>query len=321
MGKADRLIEIITTLASHPATSAGELADKLNISERSVYRYLSDLRRLGYFLRSSRDQESGLSKHSLTPLTFTAEEALTVASACQAFLSQEGLPFEESLERALIKIKSAISPHDERRTFFRLEPRFTHLTNKLRDYSPWLQQINLLQECIRHSRTAIVIYSSHSSGKRTERKMDPYDFFWSEGDLYIAAYCHKNGSIRNFKINRFHKVKKTADKFQRDYDFSLSNYLGSSWRVWRGDEVVSIKLLVYPPASDLFRESKFHSSQSIRELPGNTIKCSLETYDSPETRSWLLSWGKSVQVLEPLELREAMLNELKESLIVYGDTV
>jgi predicted DNA-binding transcriptional regulator YafY len=317
MGKTERFINIINTLTRNPAASAGELAEKLQVSERSVYRYLSELKRYGYLAHSTRDQETGTSVRVLRSLTFTATEALAVAAACQSFLS-EGLPFCHEIEEALRKIKTAISSLDEKRTFARLETRFTYLTQNLRDYTPWMDDLNKIRNCIRQNRSIVAVYDSHASGEK-ERAMDPYDLFWNNGNMYLAAYCHNNKCMRSFKINRFSSVKETPALFERDLQFNLRDFIGQSWRVFRGSEEIVVKICVYPPATRYFLESSYHDSQEIQEHPNGKITCTLKTYNTPEFKSWLLSWGSQVEVLEPTDLREEIKQELLESLGKYGD--
>jgi predicted DNA-binding transcriptional regulator YafY len=317
MSKADRIINIIDSLARDPAASAAELAAKLRVSERSVYRYLSDLKRLGYSLHSARD-ENGLNRHALQPLSFTAQEALALVAACQSLLSQKGLPLCDHLSEALAKIKTAVCGLEERRQFLRLESRFTFINRKTRDYTPWAGQIDTICDCIRHGRTIKVIYNSRSSGQSMERLLDPYDLFWSEGDLYLAAYCHNNKEVRSFKANRFTSVKKTPGHFTRQTDFDLQGYLGCSWRVWRGTEALEVKILAQPPASLLFIETSYHESQQVTRQPDGSVLVSVKTVDTPELRSWLLSWGSQVEVLEPQSLRVEIKRELLSTLESYS---
>jgi predicted DNA-binding transcriptional regulator YafY len=319
MNKTERIIKVIVALSQNPAASATELAGQLQVSERSIYRYLRDIRRLGFPLRTFRDQESGLRRHYLTPLTFTASEALAIIAAGQSLLSQEGLPICEDLETALLKVKAAICSIEDKRAFYRLEPRFTYLGEKIRDYTPWQGLIQQITECIYHCRSITVVYDSFSSEEVTERIIDPYDLYWSRGNLYVAAYCHKHNDMRSFRIDRFKSIQKVGERFNRDPEFALNKYLGPSWRVYRGNEEVSkVKIMVYPPAARLFRETRYHETQELEELEDGKLSCTLTVYDSPEFRSWLLGWGSQVEVLEPAELREEIKEELQESLGRYG---
>jgi|GEM_PF-764944 len=317
MNKTERIIKVILTLAQDPATSVPELAEQLQISERSVYRYLNVIKQLGYNLKKVQDEESGLRKHYLAPLTFTASEALAIIAAGQSLSSQDGLPINDDLKRALDKVKAAICPIEEKRAFYRLEPRFTYLGEKNRDYTPWRSLIQKLRECIYQCRSVSVVYNSFSSGEVTERLIDPYDFYWNKGNLYLAAYCHKHNEIRSFRIDRFESVKGVGGHFQRNHEFDLNDYLSSSWRVYRGSREMAVKLLVYPPASRLFRETRYHETQKLEELENGKILCTLTVSDSPEFRAWLLGWGSRVEVVEPEELRAGIKEELVKSVERY----
>ncbi len=317
MNKTERIIKVILTLTQNPAASAHELAEQLQISERSIYRYLSIIKRLGYCLHNFKDAESGLRRHYLTPLTFTASEALAIIGAGQSLLSQDGLPLSNDLETALAKVKSAICPIEEKRAFYRLEPRFTYLGEKSRDYTPWQGFIQQIRECIYHCRSITVVYDSFSSDEVTERRLDPYDFYWNKGNLYLAAYCHRHNEMRSFRIDRFNSVKKVNGHFTRNPEFDLNEYLGPSWRVFRGKEKMTVKILVYPPASRLFRETRYHETQKLEDLEDGKLFCTFMVSDTPEFRTWLLRWGSQMEVVEPVELREGIKKELQKCLERY----
>lgn len=320
MNKTERIIKVILTLAQKPAASVSELAEELQISQRSVYRYLNVIKDLGYCLHNYKDTESGLRRHYLAPLTFTASEALAIIASGQSLLSQEGLPLSNDLESALKKVKAAICPIEEKRAFYRLESRFTYLGETIRDYTPWRSIIEQLRDCISSCRSVSVVYDSFSSDEITERQIDPYDLYWYKGNFYLAAYCHKHNEMRSFRIDRFKAVKKIGKRFIRNPEFNINEYFGLSWRVYRGDEEKTVKLLVYPPASRLFQETRYHETQKLEELENGKILCTLTVSDSPEFRTWLLGWGSRVEVVEPVELREAIKEELKKSFRRYKNT-
>lgn len=317
MNKTKRMFSIIQALNQCPATSARELAERHNMSERSVYRYLHELRALGFRIHQTSDPRDLLLKHSLTPLTFSASEALALVAACQSLLSQKGLPYCDPLNTALQKVEGALASVEDKRAFYRLQPRFTQVTDSLRDHTPWQSIIETINDCIRNNRTITAIYDSFSNSQVTERNLDPYDLFFRDGNLYLAAYCHKRQEVCSFRIDRFKQVKALSKSFPRNPDFSLDAYLGASWRVWRGETDITIKFIVYPPASRHFRESSYHNTQHIQELDEGKILCTITTYDTPEIKSWLLSWGSQIRVMEPAGLVAELAEELDGALSQY----
>ena len=55
----------------------------------------------------------------------------------------------------------------------------------------------------------------------------------------------------------------------------------------------------------------------MQDLNDGQIICTLIVYNSPELKSWLLSWGKQVEVLEPQAPREEIKEELQAGLGMY----
>jgi predicted DNA-binding transcriptional regulator YafY len=304
-------------LAQDSGVSIKEIACRLNICDRTIYRYLGELKQLGYPVYSNRDPDADRQKYILTPVSFTGAEALALAAASQSLLNQEGLGLSQHLRSALIKVESVIRSGADTHAYQRLKGHFTYLSPQQRDHTPWQEMIASVSDSICRSRSIIAVYDSHSGGKVTERILDPYHLFWRGGNLYLAAYCHLRCEIRSFRIDRFKSVKVHGNTFTRDPSFNLADYLGPSFRVWSGTEEVVVRFLVHPPASRFFRETSYHHSQKVEELTDGKIACTLTVYNSPEIKSWLLSWGKQVEVLEPQELREEMREELQTSLGRY----
>ncbi|MBS3948517.1 MAG: transcriptional regulator [Dethiobacter sp.] len=315
--KLHRLTSAMNILTQNEGVSAKEIAASLQICERTAYRYLRVLKELGYPVRPSSDPEAEKRKYLLTPISFTGPEALALAAASQSLLNQAGLAMSRQLQSALLKVESVIRSGEDTYAYRRLKPHFTYLSEELRDYSPWQEMIATLTDCVRRSRSVTAVYDSYSSGKVTERILDPYHLFWGEGNLYLAAHCHLRNQVCNFRLDRFISVKAQNNLFTRNPSFNLEDYLGPSFRVWSGTEEVSVRFLVYPPASRFFRESCYHRSQQVQDLDDGQIVCTLTVYNSPELKSWLLSWGKQVEVLEPQALREEIKEELQAGLGRY----
>lgn len=317
VNKSQRLTSVMYILTQVKGISAKEIAAKLQICERTAYRYLRELKELGYPVYPSCDEEAGERKYLLTPVSFTGSEALALTAASQSLLKQEGLALCQHLKSALVKVESVIRSGEDTHAYRRLKQHFTYLSEELRDYSPWQEMIAVISDCIRRSQSVTAVYDSYSGGKVSERTLDPYHFFWREGNLYLAAHCHLRNQICIFRIDRFKGVKALNNKFVCNSSFNLEDYLGSSFRVWSGTEEVNVRFLVYPPSSRFFYESCYHHSQQVQDLEDGKIICTLTVYNSPEIKSWLLSWGKQVEVLEPQDLREEIKAELQAGLQQY----
>lgn len=317
MSKSERIIDLLCLMNQKPGLTVKEMAAHMETTERTVYRYLKDIKEYGYQLYKNEDPRSSLQRYKLAPLKFTGSEAVALVNTCRPHLKQKGLPLSRDLESAVEKIKSAICPREGLEHFYKMQPLYTNMGTVLRDHSPWEEIITTIEESMKENCTINVVYDSFSSEISRDRPLDPYQLFWHSGNLYLAAYCHRREEIRSFRVDRFLSVDKTGQKFTRDGSFDLENYLDGSWKIYRGMEEINLKIFVYPAASRLFRESAYHPTQQNNELPDDCLECTFTVTNTPELRSWLLSWGSMVVVQEPEEMREEMKRELERSLGNY----
>ncbi len=317
MNKTERIFKLTNLLAENPGASTDLLKEKLQVSERTIFRYLHDLRSHGFSMHREKDPQDLKLKHILRPLTFTAEEALAIKAAGQSLLIHKGLPYNDALQVVIKKVSSALHYQEDKREYYQLYKRFNLLEECLRDYTPWDKHIKTILECIRHNRSVCIYYDSFSAKEVTMRNVDPYELCWHSGNLYLVAFCHSRKNVRIFRIDRIQSSKASKNSFKRINEFSLKDYLGDTWRIYRGDKKIEVKLLIFPPVSRLFEEARYHESQQVEKVENDNIICSFEVNDSPEFRNFLLGWGKSVKVLEPKKLRKEIKEELEGMMGLY----
>ena len=317
MSKTDRLVNLLCLMTQKPGLTVKEMAQQMDTTERTIYRYLRDLRENGYELYQEEDPRSSLQRYSIAPLKLTGSEAVALVNTCRPYLKQKGLPLSRDLESAIEKIKAAICRREEIEHFQKMKSAYTFMTPVMRDHSPWEEIIQTIEESIKEECTLNAFYDAFSSDVSRNRPLDPYQLFWQGGNLYLVAYCHRKQEVRTFRVDRFISVNKTSRKFSQAEDFDLESYLGSSWKVYRGVEEIELKILVYPPASRFFKESTYHPSQQICELQDGILECTFQVSNTPELRGWLLSWGSKITIQHPPELKEEIKEELKHSLNNY----
>lgn len=101
-------------------------------------------------------------------------------------------------------------------------------------------------------------------------------------------------------------------------DFSLTEYIGSSWGVFTNDEVQNVKLKFSPQVRTRVKNIRYHRTQEvIEEMADGSIIIGLEVCGLIELKSWLLQWGKEVEVLEPIFLRQELRKLAQEVAELY----
>ncbi|KAB2962537.1 YafY family protein [Zoogloea sp.] len=220
MRRADRLFQIVLLLDRGRAVTARELADALQVSERTIYRDVADLGRsgvpisgeagVGYLMRPG---------YRLPPLMFDAEELAALALGSRMVRSWADPALGRAAERALVRIESVL-PQALRQDPARdalLVPGF-HVPEAMR--APMTE----LRASIAAHRKLRLAYS-RADGLSSERVIQPLGLvFWGE-TWTLGAWCELRGGFRSFRLDRIGSLTPLDEYF--DGDGMLVRYLMS----------------------------------------------------------------------------------------------
>lgn len=209
MRRADRLFQIVLLLDRRRAVTAREIAEALNISERTVYRDIADLSRsgvpisgeagVGYMLRSG---------YRLPPLMFDPEELQALALGSRMVKGWADAALGKAAERALLRIE-AVLPKQLKEQPGRdalLVPDF-HVPPKM------VAPLGMLRQCIADSRKARLDYT-RLDGEGSSRTVWPLGLvFWGE-TWTLAAWCELRGDFRTFRPDRMRAVAVLGEGFE-----------------------------------------------------------------------------------------------------------
>lgn len=209
MRKASRLFEIIQILrlARHPVTAA-EIADRLEVTVRSIYRDIAALqamrvpvegeRGIGYILRPGFD---------LPPLMFSIEETEAIVLAL-ALLERTGdRELTVAARRVGEKIAGAV-PAPLRQT---LSARALHAWGSV-PRQPEGIDLATVRRAIRDEEKLAIDYRDEY-GRASERIIRPVALIYYSETANIVAWCELRQAIRNFRADRVEACAVTGDHF------------------------------------------------------------------------------------------------------------
>jgi len=159
-----------------------------------------------------------------------------------------------------------------------------------------------------------VVYWTASRNETTRRKLDPYNLALVDDGWYAVGYCHLRADVRMFAIQRVKSVRETGETFNRPADFHVEDYMKGSFRAVRGDENHDVILRFTPEAAGWIAERNWHSSQVLEPQPDGGLIVRFHVTDLREIKRWVMAWGAECQALEPWELRDSIVRELREVL-------
>ena len=316
LAKWERLIETWILLADNPTGyKIRELADRFGVNIRTVYR---DMVSLGADLHVPVHDEKGRWKimegYRLPPIQFTLSEALNIFLAARLMLRYSNR-YDPNTDATFTKLSAVLPPT---------------LAQQVRKTMDWMQTLEKDEKHLRilstvaeawvSQRRLKVVYQSLPAKEAAPRIIEPYYIEPAAPGhaSYVIAYCHRVGKLRTFKIERIESAELTSDHYTIPPDFDANEFFGSSWGIVVEGEVKTIRIRTGDTEiARIMSETVWHPSQVVEKQKDGSTIMTLRVTDTVDLYSWVLGWGEKIEVLEPKELREEVMNTAKNMVKVY----
>jgi predicted DNA-binding transcriptional regulator YafY len=219
MRRADRLFQIIELLRRHGVMTATDIAEKLEVSVRTIYRDMDDISASGVPLRAEAGIGYALEKgYDLPPLMFTQGEleALEVAARLLTAIGDKEL--QSGAEAALAKIR-AVLPHTmrHREDLAVFAPDFV-LGPRMRAAMPALRQ------ALREQRK-ISLHYKKENGEESRRILRPLGLVYWGRAWTLVAWCEWRNDFRHFRLDRMEQWDLLDTRFQSEADKTMDEYM------------------------------------------------------------------------------------------------
>ncbi|HZS06337.1 MAG TPA: YafY family protein [Blastocatellia bacterium] len=315
--RADRLISILLLLQIHRRLTSHELAERLEVSERTIHRDMEALGIAGIPVVSERGAGGGWTlmegyRTNLTGLSEAETRALFLTRPAR-LLADLGL--EKASEAGLIKLQASLPlPHQRDAEFAR---RRIHVDvtgwNNAKEAVPMLPS---LFEAVWHERRLKFTYQ-RGDDSTVERLADPLGLVAKGSAWYLVACV--DGEIRSYRVSRIKEAALTDQPCLRPESFDLAAH-------W---EQSSVEFREKLPRYEVVVRARQEIVWRLR-YAGRFMR--IAQVDAPDADGWalvslvfqmedeacecLVGLGTNVEILEPPELREKVVS-LAESVIAF----
>ncbi len=319
--RADRLLSLILLLQARDRVPARELAARLEVSERTIYRDLDALSAAGIPVYAERGPGGGC---ALAAGYRTTLNGLTEREVRTLFLSGfpgsiANLDVDRALDGVLLKFLAAL-PAAQRDDAERARAR-VHL-----DPTPWfhterpLPHVQVLQDAVWQDRRVRIIYRSRD-GQMRARLVAPYGLVAKAGVWYLVAGTDRGS--RTFRVSRMQEVMLTDERFDRPTDFDLTAH----WAAWctafeGGFPRYHVTVRIAPPAIplivNLLGEGMYAHIEACGVPDGDgwtRLPLTFETMEQAQTS--LLMLGAHGEALAPDELRASLAETAARIVSLY----
>lgn len=280
-----------------------ELAQLCGVSVRTIERDVLSLQSdLCVPLTKRGDRYGILDSYLLPPVSFTLYETMALTLAARLVLRQtdESNPHTAS---ALEKLASMLPPG----ACDYLKESAKTLLKKPSDpaYLSVFEQVAIAWCTQRRLR---IHYQSLKSDEVREWLLDPYfvDMTGAGFSTYVIGQASREGrsGLTTFKLDRIRQAQILEEAFEIPLGIDLDGLLQSSWGIMVGGEETKVRLRFTPEVTRRVKESMWHPSQTIEDLPDGGCRMTVKVAHILEMIPWIRSWGPDVEVLDPPELRE-----------------
>jgi predicted DNA-binding transcriptional regulator YafY len=311
---ATRLLSMIFLFQSRRQWTVSELSDELDVSDRTVHRYIGMLEEMGIPLYSERGPYGGFSllrSYKLPPLIFTPEEATVLYMGAHLVGDIWGKTFQDAVTGVTAKLDNVL-PDDIHQEVERAQRSLVVMTRTARDYAPFHEMMTTMRECMLHRHRISMHYHSFSRVE-TERKVDPLALSLRWGNWYLIGYCHLRGEMRTFRVDRITNLKPLEETFIFPSDFDAKTYLEESMR-W--ENRYKVEVWASPEISAEMNE-RSGDWMKVTNNPDGSATVRFEADNLNWVTSWVLGWGKHVKAISPPQLIGLVMEAAKDITEIY----
>ncbi|MDF2929412.1 MAG: hypothetical protein K0Q75_1650 [Anaerospora sp.] len=283
--KINRLYEITTILLNKGTVTAKELADRFDVSTRTIYRDIDVLSTAGVPVYMNKGSGGGialLESYAMNRALISEAESESLLIALKTLQATQ----YPEVDKALEKIGA----------LFKKLPDYDWVEV---DFSPWgaianeKNKFNEIKQAMLQRKVIRFVYVS-GEGHRSDRLAEPVKLIFKGNAWYLIAYCRCRQQLRTFRISV--SSAKAAD-YQR--------------------ELVQLKLRFHAKALNRLYDYFDDAFISANHDGSYILKVSLP--EGEWVYSYILSFGSLVEVIEPEHIRDTIIDRLRQALIFYED--
>lgn len=306
----DRIVAILTQLQSSRVLKAQELAERFQVSLRTIYRDIRSLEEAGVPVSGEAGVGYSLMEgYRLPPVMFTREEASSFVAAEKLMQKFTDKKVAADYGAAMFKIRSVLRGNLKDHVDA-LGPQIWMNPADETGTEPIPGSLGLLLESITEKKQVHIEYRAFDSEHPSLRNIEPVGLFHAENNWNMMAYCHLRNDYRQFRTDRILKINRTDADFTRDHPsidvFRKTEWPGADYRV---------VIRVSKDVCKYLRAGKKYYGIVEEKTIGNQIEMTFLTQgDGEGLARWFMMFGDTGEVVEPIAFRDKVAGYAREIL-------
>lgn len=291
--RESRLFRIVYYLLQNGKATAPELAQKFEVSIRTIYRDIDSISSAGIPIYATQGKGGGISilnDYTLDKSLFSEQEQEQMLTALQGMVATT----EENSNELLTKLSGLFQINS---------------TNWIEvDFSDWAHRtpqqdtFNIIKEAIFQKRVISFCYFS-GKGNKEKRNVRPIRLVFKSKSWYLYSFCLLRNDYRFFKLTRIKELEMLSETFTQDF---TPTKIEKQIQI---ENTAAVKLKFDRQAA--FRVYDEFTDSITEDSQGN-LYVQIDLPDNEVLYSYVMSFSDSVEVLEPQSIREQMKKILQK---------
>jgi predicted DNA-binding transcriptional regulator YafY len=312
--KIQRLLAITMLLLSQRRISGKALADKFEVSLRTIYRDLDTINSAGIPIISYTGADGGyeiMEQFRIDRQIVTSEDLQSILTALKGIQSSL---HDQDMDHLLAKIKALVAKSEQNRIEETGETLIfdTNMWNGggLRDKT----MLTHLRQAAKNRTVVSFIYmNTNSGGEMEERTVEPVGLAWKGHTWYLYAYCRLRGDYRTFRLSRIRELKVRLENF--NHRGIRLEELDARWG--QQDTGPSNQLvLLFSPRVRIRVEDTF-GMDAVEVHEDGSLLVKVNYFNHSWIFGMILSYGPDVQVLEPASVADIIKSQAEQIYKLY----
>ncbi|HHQ1033925.1 TPA: helix-turn-helix transcriptional regulator [Listeria innocua] len=307
--KVDRLMSIVLILLDKERISAQELADRFEVSLRTIYRDIDAIDLAGVPIRSTPGVGGGfeiMPDYKMDSKVFSTAD---LSAILMGLSSLSNMVRGDELINALAKIKSFI-PADRAKEI-ELKANQIYI-----DLSQWTgnnniqPHVEIIKVALQENKLLTFEYIAHQ-GNKTVRIVEPYQLVMKSSHWYLYGYCQNRNDFRLFRLSRMSGLQILEDTF------TLRDFQKPQLEMEDIVAIMQIEIKIRIHQSIIDRVLDYCSYENFYPDGEEHYIVSFPFIENEYHYDILLSFGDKCECLEPLHVREKMKRRIYDIVSIY----
>ncbi len=292
----NRLFEIVYILMQKRKATAKELADRFEVSTRTIYRDIETLSTANIPIYASKGKDGGiglLDEYVLNKTILSEEEQNQILFALQGMKKVKGQDEKDILEKLSIFFNKKIND------WIKI------------DFSNWgniqEERFDIIKSAILNKQLVQFTYYN-SNGEESKRIVEPLQIWFKDKSWYLVSYCKLKQDYRIFKIARIKEVNMLQEHFERELPKEEDNEKHNF-------KIIELELEINKAMTYRVYD-EFESKEITKKEDGNFI-IKVKYPENEWVYGYILSFGEYAKVLNPTYAKSIIKDKLQKNLKNY----